>query len=257
MNKNNLYFLNVWSKIIISAIPMVLILFFGLFMSESRTTFSFNLVAIISAMVLAFLCRKMVMKKQKNDVDRYFKNETSEQLLNYFDNIYKKRNSKMPDKDAALAYTKSVICCYYGEFDKAKGFMQEVNWEKRSPNIQSLELSLRALICYLETQNYREGLRLSIISQQLGAVSNKVPGSEKSQKFYETYIQIGEILNGDIDNSVINDLEQEFDDSPILIKLLIGFSLSKAYNQINMPEKATEKLDYCKKAAPYCVPLFN
>jgi hypothetical protein len=43
-------------------------------------------------------------------------------------------------------------------------------------------------MCYLNSNDYEEGLRLSIMSQQLGEVSDFVPGSEKTKCFFENNI---------------------------------------------------------------------
>lgn len=245
-----------WTKTLIIVIPITVLISFDIYRNIGKGDFISALIPI-AALILWLFFRKKLKSNFNNDIEKYFLNETPEQLLNYYDNIYKRNKIKIADSDVSLNYIKSVICCYYGEFDKCREIIEEIDWEKRSPYIQSLELSVGALLCYLQSQNYKEGRRLSIISEQLGNMSDKVPGSQKTKSLYEVYVQIGEALNGNLDDKIIDNLEQQFNKSPILVKLLIGWGLSKAYDQLNMQEKSKEKLEYCRKAAPYCKPLFD
>lgn len=251
MGKNNLYFLKIWGKTLIIVIPIILSLLYGI--SQNANNVKQIILAIIIVGIISYFFRNNTEKS----IEKCFQCETSKQLLDYYNNIMKSKSMDIKDRDAMIVYCKSLSCCYYGEFDKVEQMLREITWNDRSPYIQSLETSLKALRCYLESKNYKDGLRLSIISKDLGVVSDKIPGSKKNKNFYETYVQVGELLSGNIQNDIIESLEIKLDKSPIFIKILISHSLSKVYMQLNRIEKAKEKIDYCKQVAPHCKPLFE
>ncbi|MDD7795551.1 hypothetical protein [Clostridium sp. 'White wine YQ'] len=256
MEKNKLYFSKVWIKSLLILIPIVCILSFGIIKNITNGNAQGGILIII-IIVISVVLIYFIRNKGKENISKRFQNETSAELLQYYDKIYSNLAPTLKDKDAMLIYSKCVVCCYYGEFDKVEQMLNEINWSFRISYIQSLEISIKALICYLQTENYNEGIRLSILSKQLGSVSDNVPGGNKTQNFYETYIQIGELLNGSIDNNIIESLEGKYKESPILIKPLIAYCLSKTYMKMNMKEKAGEKIQYCKQVMPNCKPLFN
>lgn len=255
MEKNNLYFLRMWLKTLIIVIPIICALTFGIYKNIVEGNIQESILIIISIVVaIGFFYFKR--NKSRKYINRGFQYETSRELLKYYDNIFSKQIPNLSDQDAWLTYSKCVACCYYGEFDKAMQMLNGISWNTKSPYIQSLELSIKALVCYLQSKDYKEGLRLSMLAQQLGHVPNQVPGNKKTQSFYESYILVGELLNGNIESNIIVSLEGKYNESPMLVKLLIGYCLSKVYMKMNMTEKAEEKIQFFKQIAPHCRPLF-
>ncbi|CDH91524.1 putative transmembrane protein [Clostridium botulinum B str. Eklund 17B (NRP)] len=256
MEKNNLYFLRIGLKNLIIVIPILCVLTFGIYKNIVEGNIQEGIFIIIS---IVFAIGFFYFKRNKSNeyINRGFQYETSKELLKYYDNVFSKHITNISDQDAWLTYSKCLVCCYYGEFDKAMQILNGINWSSKSPYIQSLELSIKALMCYLQSKDYKEGLRLSMLSQQLGHASNNISGNKKTQSFYESYILVGELLNGNIESNIIVSLEGKYNESPVLVKLLIGHCLSKVYIKMNMKEKAEEKIRFCKKIAPHCGPLFN
>lgn len=251
MKKNDMYFLKRWCKTLLIISPIIFIFIWSIF--ESPKNIKQLSISIIVAMVFIYFIRK----DGKKSIDKCFQCETSNQIIGRYDKIMNSRFSIITDKDAFLMYLKSLAFCYYGEFDKVDEMLEKVKWKDRSPYIQSLEISLKALRCYLDFKDYKEGLRLSVIAKELGDTSDKIPGSTKTKDFYETYIQVGELLNGNIQNSVIESLEIKSKKAPIFVKILILYCLSKVYTKLDLPDKAKEKIDHCKRIAPYCKPLYT
>jgi hypothetical protein len=149
------------------------------------------------------------------------------------------------------------VYCYYGEFEKAIELLSKIEWNDKIPYLQSLELTIRVLICYLKNNDYMEGLRLSAVAQRLGEVTGNYPGVSKSSDFFDTYIQIGELLTGNYTDNAIDKLEERFKKSPLFPKVLIAWCLSNVYTKMNMEEKAIIMKDYCKKIVPHCKPLLK
>lgn len=248
MRDNDKYIIKHWKKLAVYLLIIGIVLLFSLI---NGLYASFIPTVILIAIALTFYFYKK--KSVKNSLQKYFQYETPEFLIDYYDKIYKMR--KMRDKDAWLVYNKALAYCYYGEFDIASSIMTTVDWNNRVPYIQSLELSIRALIHYLKHDNYKEGLRLSIIMQKLGDFSANVPGSTKARDFFEIYIQIGELLSGNIRENTIEGLEMKFENSPFYPKVLIAWGLANTYKKLSMNDKMEGMLNYCKKLVPYCKPL--
>ncbi|NOU93229.1 hypothetical protein GC093_08345 [Paenibacillus sp. LMG 31456] len=91
----------------------------------------------------------------------------------------------------------------------------------------------------------------------MGELASNVPGSEKSKEAYETYVEIGELLSGNIKEEVIGVLESKFLSSPLYPKILIAWCLANTYSRLDLMEKSSEKLNYCKEIVPYCKPLLR
>lgn len=251
MKANNDYINKYWKKIILS-FAFAIFLFIGGIVTKNYDVFAvFGIAFILAIANLIFQKRRF-----KGVLNNHFKNESPDQLINYYDKMFKK--TKVEDKDAFLAYNKALVYCYYGVFEKAIELIDKIDWDKRVPYIQSLELSIRALINYIKPEDYKEGLRLSLLSKELGHFSNKVIGSDKSKEFYEAYVHMGELLSGNTnDTLIIRNLEEQFQSTAFYPKALIAWCLANTYNKLGMHEKSKEMMDYCKQTVPYCKPLIT
>ncbi|MFL0268945.1 hypothetical protein [Candidatus Clostridium radicumherbarum] len=258
MEENNLYFLKPWLKILVKVLATLCMLTFVIIYKKNADGNILDIILIIVAIILAvYVYIYFILNKNKKYIYKGFQTETSRELLNYYDNIFSKTNTKISDNDAVLVSCKCLICCFYGEFDKVKQMLNEINWNARNPYVQSQELLVKATVCYLESENYEEGLRLSRLNEKLGNISIPIPGKKIEQSISKTYIIIGELLNGNLDNNLIESLEAYYKKSQIPHKLLIASCLAKVYLKMNMTEKAEDKILYCKQVAPYCKILFN
>lgn len=210
----------------------------------------------VALIVIAAIVFVIFLKpKIRNDLQTYFKYPTSERLLAYYDRMFSIRS--VEDNEVWLAYNKALVCSYYGEFEKALEFLKKIKWDNKIPYIQSLEISIRALINYLKPEDYQEGLRLSIVAQNMGQMSSKIPGSEKSKEFYQAYIEIGELLSGNVNEDIIRSLESKFDSSPFYPKVLIAWCLSNIYKKLDLTEKAEMMRNYCISKVPHCLPFIS
>ena len=196
---------------------------------------------------------KIKPKKINKILQNGFKSKSPEILLDYYESIFK--STKTPDVDALLAYNKALVLSYFGDFDKAKIEMSKIDWESRIPYYQAINLSIMVLRNYLETNDYSEGLKLAKEMNRLGQMSTNIPGSKQAQEFCDTYIEIGELLTGNIQNSILDKLEEIFNNTQFSPKLLIAWCLGFTYNKKGMKEKSNQMLSFCKDVAPYCYVL--
>jgi len=91
--------------------------------------------------------------------------------------------------------------------------------------------------------------------KKLGDISINVPVAKQTKESYDTYIQIGELLTGNVKEDLLQSLEIEFDNAKFFPKLLIAWCLSKIYMDIGVKDKSDKYKDYCAGNAPYCKPL--
>lgn len=192
-------------------------------------------------------------KEVKIDLGDYFKKDSPEPLLECYSKIFS--TSKIYDGDAWLAYNKSLVLCYYGEFEKAKSFMEAIDWSNRPPHIKLLDFTIEALIDYIKPENYNCGLNLSIKMKELGDISKYVHNAKQNKEFCDTYVEIGELLTGNIKKDFMQSLELRFMYAQFFPKLLIAWCLAKVYLKLGDKYKSNQYIDYCISNAPYCKPL--
>lgn len=243
-SRNDKYILSLWKKPFFIIFFVVNIFSFGLYQSSDN---AFSIMFGITFSLITFLILKVYVRDK---VAKYFKNNTPDKLIEFFDKQQKR--TTIENKEAAFAYNKALTYCYYGYFENAIELMSEVDWNSKPPIIQSLEISIDSLICYLKQENYEEGLRLSKIALNLSNVSKAFPGSSKSREVFEMYVEIGEILTGNTKESYIFSLENKFKKLPIFPKIIIAWGIANAYEQIGEKEKADAMLKYCINQAPFC-----
>ena len=248
--KNNEYISKMWIRTLSYIVPIVIIMSFGLLngSSSDKQSVAFG-IGFATVMLIA------IILQTKGNIQRYFKFEIPNKLIEYYDKLFK--NAEMiQDKDALVCYSKAIVYCYYGEFDKALELMDKINWNDRVPYVQSFKVLIDALICYLRDNNYEEGLRLSITAQKLAETSKNFLGSSIGKDSYNTYIQVGELLIGNDNVDYLNEIEIKFQRTKnFMQKVLVGWCLSIVYTRMNKLDKANKMEDYCKKEVPYCKPF--
>ena len=249
MKKNDVYILNQWKRLYPYGIAAVIIIF----VATISGNFLYSLPVLFFILyAIFFLSRNR--QKVVGELERFLKYESPDPLIEYYGKVY--NLSKVQDKEIWLTYNIALVLCYYGRFDEAMQSLNVVDWEvQKIPYIQSLEVSIRALIEYLKPGNYREGLRLSYVMQRLGEINANVPGMKEAQDFYETYIEIGELLSGNIKEATIEKLEEKFKRTQLYPKLLIAWCLTRVYKDMGKSELSDEKASYIRSMAPYCKPL--
>lgn len=248
MRKNNEYILDQWKKLYPYGIIFILAILV--------TVISGNLLYSIPTLLFLFYASyflKRNRQKVRGDLARYFQYNSPIPLIEYYSKSFTQSN--IQDKEVWLAYNKALVLCYYGRFAEAIQSLNDINWEQKVPYIQSLEISIKILIEYLKPGDYKEGLRLSYIIQRLGEITVDIPGSKETKDFYETYIEIGELLNGNIKDATIKSLEEKFERTQFYPRLLIAWCLAKVYKEIGNTELSSQKIKYVKSAIPFCQPL--
>jgi tetratricopeptide (TPR) repeat protein len=203
-----------------------------------------------------------MLSKGKTQIRRDLKHHSPDQLIKTFNKnalAIKKTNNKrinLEDIEISTIYNVALSYCYYGDFKNSMETLEQIDWNNQKPDSQCLELLLLALICYLKDQNYEKGLTLSKNAYNLTSFSKSISSNPQQLELYDIYIVLGEALLNPSNFKFIDFLESKFEKiNAIFLKLLVAWGLANIYQKNNLPEKAKEKLDFCKTSAPYCTPL--
>ena len=91
--------------------------------------------------------------------------------------------------------------------------------------------------------------------QKLGNISADELAVNQTKEFYDTYIEIGELLTGNVKEDLLQSLEVKFNGTRFFLKLLIAWCLAKTYLSLDDKDKSDKYIAYCIDSAPYCKPL--
>ena len=183
--QNTAYLLRQWALVVI----LWIILLFGI----SRLIRQGNyLPVIVFIAITAAAIVGWVAFKTLSQINRLLKSSSSQPLIDYYDKRLG-RAPLLPNKDAILAFSKSLIYTLYGDFENAKAEVNKVNWEQKPPLVKAQRLFLQALWAYLEKHDFQQGVKLAKEARELTEVSSSFPGARRSLGAYDMVIEIGEL----------------------------------------------------------------
>ncbi len=240
---NTAYLLRQW-------IP-VIILWIILLVGMSGLIRQGNYLPVIALIAITAAIVGWVYFKTFSQINRLLKDPSSKPFIDYYDKRLGK-SPLLPNKDAILAFSKSLIYTLYGDFENAKVEVNKVNWEQKPPLFKAQRLFLQALWAYLETHDFQQGLNLAKEARRLTEVSSSFPGARRSLGAYDMAIEIGELLNGNSEPNLVHNLEKRFQQFPVLMKLVTAWGLEGFYNQSGQPEQARKMRELLTNLAPYC-----
>jgi hypothetical protein len=189
--------------------------------------------------------------KTFSQINRLLKAPSPQPLIDHYDNRLGK-SPLLPNKDAILAFSKSLIYTLYGEFENARTEISNVNWEQKPALIKAQRLFIQALMAYLEIHDFQQGLSLAKEARRLTEVSSSFPGAKGSLSAYDMAIEIGELLSGNADANSIDNLERRLQKFPVMMKVVTAWGLEGFYNQSGQAEKARKMRELLTSLAPYC-----
>jgi hypothetical protein len=241
--RNTTFLLRQW----IPAVILWIILLFGISAMIRRG----NYLPIIVVIAMTGAIFVWVYFNTFSQIDRLLKNSSSQPLIDYYDKRLGK-SPLLPNKDAILAFSKSLIYTLYGEFQHAKTEVNKVNWEEKPPLLKAQRLFLQALWAYLETHDFQQGLNLAKEARQLTDVSSSFPGAKRSLGAYDMVTEVGKVLSGSSEPNTVASLEKRLQRFPVLMKLITAWGLEGFYNQSGQPEQARKMRELLNNLAPYC-----
>ena len=249
MNRNTKYLLRIWIVTLAVVGPMVAFLTVSAMIALGPThwwpyTVLFTLpVLFVGAMRL----NKWIGDRR---VRRLLRSESPEALVGLY--AWTVWHALIPDADAIMAHGRAFSYILYGEFDAARSALRDIDWERRVPLICAQKHALGALLCYLEAGQYETGLEFARAAREMARVSPAFPGARMSADAYASYVEIGEILCGDITEEKIASLERKHRTLPTLSRLLIAWGLAAAYHKRGDHAKAESERRFIRDVAPHC-----
>jgi len=210
-----------------------------------------NYLPVIAPIVMTGAIVGWVYFRNFSQINRLLQASSATPLIDYYD----KRLGKaplLPNKDAILAFSKSLIYTLYGDFESAKVEVNKVHWEQKPPLLKAQYLFLQALWAYLETNDFQQGVNLAKEARGLTEVSSSFPGARRSLGAYDMAIEIGELLSGNSGPNIVHNLEQRLQQFPVLMKLVAAWGLEGFYNLSGQPEQARKMRELLTSLAPYC-----
>jgi hypothetical protein len=245
MNKNDKHLFKLWIPVLL----IILIIIIAMYFSMKSNNYIF-LIGIIFAI---FVRQKLKKGLDKNLLKALKQEGPNELIFALVAPLKSTPNKNM--KMAFTAYHTALPLVLYGNYSQAEEVMEKVDWTKQEPIYQALKFNINSLINYFNSNNF-EGLSFARQAKALATTSSMFLGSNKSQSTYEAYIEIGQILNGLTNETIIKSLNDRFIKLPLIPKLIIAWGLQNAYKQINNMDKFEEMKLFCTKNAPYCNALF-
>jgi hypothetical protein len=162
------------------------------------------------------------------------------------------RTGLLPDGDAWLAQASALAYALYADYPAARAALGEVAWEGRAPMIRAARTAVEALLCYVESREYIQGLNLATAAQEMAALPGAFPGSGKAAAAYETYDEIGQVLCGRSTGASVASLERKMAVLPTLGRLLVAWGLAVAYRKRGDAARSEANLAFLRRVAPHC-----
>ena len=191
-----------------------------------------------------------VIFSYKVQINRLLQADSPQPLIDYYEKIYGRRPT--PYNVTLLAFSKALSYTLYGFFDSARAEVEKIDWEQKPPIFQALKVCLQALWAYLENDDFQQGTVLAKEARRLAEVSSSFPGAGISLSSYDAIVEIGELLSGNTDPTIVTSLRERLRRLPILMKVFIAWGLRGFYDRSGDEKQAQEMHDLLTKLAPHC-----
>lgn len=211
-----------------------------------------GIMLVVLMVVFTIVMYYFIVQQQSVNVHfKFFHEPSPDRIISYYRKNYAAMR-KFKDKDAHEAYSIALVHVYYGDFNVAEDLIEGIDWDERSFMMQSMHMSMKALLAFMRDKDYQEGLRLSLIAQSLAHQMPEDARTKLNEEFHSIYVDVGILLAEGPKESAIQHLESRFEHASFYVKLLIAGCLAKVYGVLGRTEDQKMMLDYCQETAPYC-----
>jgi hypothetical protein len=275
MNRNTLYLVGCWTVAIglfggwFTAMIVV-----GLLQQDWVKAHALVLVPVVGFLLVPFpvvvvICGfgvrlLLIMRKGRKlnqQMRRSLQSPTSDDLIAFYQNLAIAGSPLV--QSAIRAQLCATVYALYGEFDAARSQLKRVDWEKVETLFRAGGRVVEALLCYLDTRTYEEGLACAREAQELAATPSETRSlarvaSRWLDEEIASYVEIGEILNGQFTAATVTSLEAKRErQRGGLAFLVVDWGLSVAYDKMKDSERADSTRARILEAAPYCLPILR
>ncbi len=210
----------------------------------------------IPGFVIAIGLYLYIRMRTEGKVAKKFRQPNVNEVLRYYDNTIKS-HALMPEANFIKSCSKSLALSMYGEFHDALFELNRYDISRKADLYNAMQLSGIALNKYLQKLDLENALKNAERALELSKLPGLIPGQKKAQNSYETYVEIGQVLNGLSSDATIASLERRFTKSTFLLKLIIAWALGVYYKSHGNKTREKEMSQFIQENAPYCEPLMN
>jgi hypothetical protein len=206
--------------------------------------------AWVAILAIGFIIAVVLINFGSVRTNQLLQADSPKPLIAYYAKTFGRRST--PFNIALLAFSKALGYTLYGLFDSARAEVEKIDWEQKPPIWQALKVYLQALWAYLEKHDFQQGTILAKEARRLAEVSSSFPGAKRSLSSYDAIVEIGELLSGNTDPTIVTRLRKRLRRLPILVKVLIAWGLEGFYDRSGDVKQAQEMRDLLTKLAPHC-----
>ncbi|MEO7861285.1 MAG: hypothetical protein ABIU05_12725 [Nitrospirales bacterium] len=204
----------------------------------------------VVVLVIAFMVVVVLSSFGNFQINRLLQADSPQPLINYYEKRFGRQST--PLNKIFLAFCKALCYTLYGLFDSARAEVEKIDWEQKPPIFQAQNVYLQALWAYLEKHDFQQGTILAKEARQLAEVSSAFPGASRSLSSYDAIVEIGELLSGNANPTLVARLREKLRRLPVLVKVFIAWGLERFYDHSGDVEQAQEMRDLLTKLAPHC-----
>jgi hypothetical protein len=253
MSRNTLYLLGIWCAVGIPLFALFGWCLYVAYVAVSRGQTEYVVLGVV-VILLSIGLFYYIRKRQGRPILRLLQSPSAEALISYYEKTI--RPGLIPDADALLAHGCATAYILYGRFPEARSELESVTWHDRPPLIRACQKAAEALLCYLESRDYQQGLAFARSAEFLGKIPDAFPGAATSRAAFAAHVEIGEILTDQFTPTTIEELEDNYQVLPITGKLLVAWALKLAYRKSRNVPKAKAMEEFIQEVGPHCRGLY-
>jgi len=201
-----------------------------------------------SALVLAAALIWFGVWLNRRRIQLMFRHPTPDRLIaNYHATLLQARARKIPNADAVASYLSALAATVYGQFDRARGELDVVDWAKAPAMYRGHRLHLLALIALLETRD-------EPAARQMAAEARALEGTDPAggPPVLDAALLVA---TGVDDSETIQRVRQAARRGAGAIPALCAWALSLHFERSGQPAEAARYRELVRDAAPYFIGL--
>lgn len=240
-----IYLLLLWIPVTV----FVILVLVGVLSSAQRGDFLPFAAVAVTIVVIGWL-----ILRTRTRVNTLLQSDSPKPLIKFHDGNVG-RLPLLPEKEADLAASRSLIYTLYGQFEDAKKEMGGIRWDDKPPLYQAQNVWLQALWAYLEIHDFQRGLNLAREARRLADVAPRFPGARTSIDTFDTAVEVGELLSGQPGVGAEDHLISRLRRLPVLVRVVAIWGLEGFYKRSGQIQEAQQMRNMLNKLAPHCAGL--
>jgi hypothetical protein len=210
---------------------------------------------ILACVALPVLFAFGIFWHTRRRVRLMFLNEKPDAMIDYLRSSMQR--STMPHAALISAANAAKHYAVWGEIDAALRELEPHDWLNVPDIYRSMGLQARALVHFVSRDDVAAGLADARRALKLSDVPN-VPGKAMAREAAQTYVDLGEILNGVADEGLADRLRGRLAQSKLpMLTALLQWGLGMLYERAGSPDQAQAMRRALSVSTPHCKPLHD